>query len=298
MVFDFVKRRYIYISISLIAILIGIGFMVFHSVNGEGAFNYDVQFTGGTTISGPLGADFNTEDVKAVVTEATGDEKPQVNKVNSDEVAIKTVPLDDSQTSALISALAEKYGVDTKDLSAEKVSATMSKEMQKNAIISLVLACIAMLIYVSIRFRDLKIGASCIIALMCDAFAVLASYAIFRVPLDSSFIAAVLTVVGYSINASVVIFDRIRENKKRLGRNNFADLVNHSVSQTLRRSIFTSATVFFAVICLYIFGVQTVKEFTLPIATGVLAGAYSSIFISANVWYIFCDIDAKHNNKK
>jgi preprotein translocase SecF subunit len=115
--------------------------------------------------------------------------------------------------------------------------------------------------------------------------------------MNSAFIAAVLTVVGYSINASVVIFDRIRENKKKFGRKNYTDLVNHSVNQTMRRSIFTSLTVFFTVACLYVFGVQSVREFALPIAVGVVAGAYSSIFISANLWYVLCtSFDKKKNN--
>jgi preprotein translocase SecF subunit len=113
--------------------------------------------------------------------------------------------------------------------------------------------------------------------------------------MDSAFIAAVLTVVGYSINASVVIFDRIRENRKKLGRKNYTDLVNYSVNQTLRRSIFTSVTVFFAVACLYVFGVQSVREFAFPIAVGVVAGAYSSIFLSANVWYVLCTTFGKKN---
>lgn len=287
---DIVKHRFVYIAIAVVVILVGIGFMVFNSVNGNGAFNYDVQFVGGTSVEAALGQTFENKDVEALVAAATGDKAPQVQKVGNEgtTVTIKTQKLDDEKRTALSKALIEKYGIEETDISVQEVSATLSKEMQKNAVVSLLLACAAMLIYVSIRFREFKTGASCIIALAHDALVVLGSYAVFRVPMDSAFIAAVLTVVGYSINASVVIFDRVRENKKKLGRKNYADLVNHSVNQTLRRSIFTSATVFFAVVCLYIFGVQSVREFAFPISVGVVAGAYSSIFLSSNIWYMLC----------
>jgi preprotein translocase SecF subunit len=298
MFIDIVKHRYIYFSISIIVILIGIGFMIFNSVTGKGAFNYDVQFIGGTSIEVDLGQTFDNSDVTALVKEATG-ETPQVQKVGNSgtTVTIKTKKLDDDKRDALKDALVDKYGIERDSIGVQEVSATLSKEMQKNAVISVLLACIAMLIYVSIRFREVKTGASCILALVHDSLVVLGSYAVFRIPMNSAFIAAVLTVVGYSINASVVIFDRIRENKKKFGRKNYTDLVNHSVNQTMRRSIFTSLTVFFTVACLYVFGVQSVREFALPIAVGVVAGAYSSIFISANLWYVLCtSFDKKKNN--
>lgn len=297
MVFNFVKGRFVYIAISVIVILIGIGFMIFNSVNGNGAFNYDVQFVGGTSIEADLGMEFDNADVEKLLSENTGDSAPQVQKVdNGTTVAIKTVKLDDEQKEAVKAALTEKYQLSDENqnsMKIEDVSATLSKEMQKNAVISLLLACIAMLIYVSIRFKEFKTGASCILALVNDTLIVLGAYAVLRIPMDSAFIAAILTVVGYSINSSVVIFDRIRENKKRLGRKNYADLVNHSVSQTLRRSIFTSLTTFFAIAFLYIFGVQSVKEFALPISVGIVSGAYSSIFMSANIWYLLCQASEK-----
>ncbi len=294
MFIDVVKNRYIYIAISVIVILIGICFMVFNSITGKGAFNYDVQFIGGTSIEADLGQTFDNDEITQIVIDSTGDQAPQVQKIgDGTSVAIKTQKLEDDTRTALSDALVEKYGITEDSISVQEVSATLSKEMQKNALISVVLACVAMLIYVSIRFREFKTGASCIIALISDSLVVICTYAVFRVPMDSAFIAAVLTVLGYSINSSVVIFDRIRENKKTLGRTNYRDLVNHSVNQTFRRSIFTSATVFFTVICLYIFGVQSVKEFALPIAVGVVAGAYSSVFISANCWYILCTASKK-----
>ena len=289
MFIDYVKHRFTYVIIAVIAILIGVGFMVFNSVSGNGAFNYDVQFIGGTSVEANLEQEFDNNEITELVKSTTGDEDPQVQKVGDGKtVTIKTQALEDEARDALSTALMEKYGIPSENISVQEVSATLSKEMQKNAVISLVLACVAMLIYVSLRFREFKIGTSCILALVHDALIVTGAYAVFRIPMDSTFIAVVLTVVGYSINASVVIFDRVRENRKKLGRKNYADLVNHSVNQTLRRSIFTSLTVFFAVVCLYIFGVPSVKEVALPIAIGVVAGAYSSICLSANIWYILC----------
>lgn len=297
MVIDFVKGRFAYIGISLAVILVGICFMIFNSAKGNGAFNYDVQFVGGTSVEAVIGTDFNNDDIKKIVTDTCGDKNPQIQKVDDGKtVAVKTAKLDDEKKAALKSALAEKYNISDENLNSmkiEDVSATLSKEMQKNAVISLLLACIAMLIYVSIRFKEIVTGASCILALINDTMVVLGSYAILRIPMDSAFIAVILTVVGYSINASVVVFDRIRENKKTLGRKNYTELVNQSVSQTLRRSIFTSLTTFFAVACLYVFGVQSVKEFALPISIGIVAGAYSSVFMSANIWYILSNISNK-----
>ena len=159
--------------------------------------------------------------------------------------------------------------------------------MQEKAFLAVAVSCIAMLIYVSLRFRDFKIGASCIIALLHDALIVLACYAIFRIPLNNSFIAAILTVLGYSINASIVIFDRLRENKRRLGSRDSENVMNISIKQSMRRSLYTSLTTFFTILALYIFGVQSVKEFALPIVVGIICGTYSSVFLAGSLWYIF-----------
>jgi SecD/SecF fusion protein len=129
-------------------------------------------------------------------------------------------------------------------------------------------------------------GACSILALCHDALIVLGAYAVLRIPMGNSFIAAILTVLGYSINATIVIFDRIRENRSRVGRNNYEELVNVSVKQTLTRSLFTSLTTFFTVACLYVLGVDSVKEFVLPIAVGIVCGTFSSVCIAGNLWYV------------
>ena len=165
--------------------------------------------------------------------------------------------------------------------------------MTKNAILAVVLACLAMLIYVSLRFKDFRTGASSIIALIHDALIVLACYAVIRIPLSNSFIAAILTVLGCSINASIVIFDRVRENKNTHRRWTVEQLADVSVSQCMRRSIFTSLTTLFTIGALYILGVQSIKEFALPIVAGIIAGTWSSVLISVSVWFWFSKIGKK-----
>lgn len=170
--------------------------------------------------------------------------------------------------------------------------------MKKNSVLSIVISCVCMLIYVSLRFKDFNIGASSVLALCHDALIVTGSYALLRIPFNNNYIAVVLTILGYSINATIVIFDRLREDRKVIGRNNFEALVDTAVNQTLRRSIFTSLTVFFTVVCLCIWGVDSIKQFALPIAVGVVAGAYSSVFISGNIWYILASLRFKKKQAK
>ena len=143
-----------------------------------------------------------------------------------------------------------------------------------------------MLIYITARFKDVKMGASTVMTLLHDAFMTLAIFAILRIPLNYAFIAVLLTIMGYSINATIVIFDRLRENKSRMGRVDNTTLVNVSISQTLRRSVLTSATTLLMVISLYVMGVPSIRDFALPIAIGLIFGTYSSVFLSGSFWYM------------
>lgn len=288
---NIIKNKMIYIAVSIAVIIIGIGFMFYNSSQGNGMFNFDIQFTGGTSFEANLGKEFENSDIDAIVAEATGESGAQIQKIGSGEsVSIKTKALEDEQRDALIAALCEKYGIEKNDVTFSSVGATISGEMQEKAFMAVGISCLAMLIYVSLRFRDLKIGASCIIALLHDALIVLACYAVFRIPLNNSFIAAILTVLGYSINASIVIFDRVRENKRRFAGKGNEELINKSIMQSMRRSVFTSLTTFFTIASLYIFGVQSVKEFALPIVVGIICGTYSSVFIVGSLWYIFSGV--------
>ncbi len=284
-----VKNRFIFFAISIIVIVGGIASMVVNSINGNGAFNLDIQFTGGVSIQANIPDDASDADIKQIVVDVTGAEPSQTQIADMDNgksVILKFKELSDENTSAIQDKLIEKYEITEEDFTVQNVSATISSEMLRTSILSVVVACIAMLIYVSIRFKDIKKGSSAIIALCHDALIVLGAYALFRIPLNNNFIAAILTVLGYSINATIVIFDRIRENTRSVGRKNYESLVNLSVKQTMARSLFTSLTTFITVAALYIFGESSVRQFALPIAVGIICGTYSSICVAGNVWYM------------
>ncbi len=282
-----VKNRAIFLGVSILVILVGIGCMVFNSVRKNGAFNYDVEFIGGTSMEVNIGKSFDNNDVTNIIKDVTGETAPQVQKINDGtEVAIKTKSLDIETRTELQNKLKEKFELEDDAFTVQDVSATVSKDMIRDSILSVLIACVCMLIYISIRFRDFSMGLSSILALVHDTLVVLGAYALFRIPLNNSFIAAILTVLGYSINASIVIFDRIRENRSSLGRHNYEQLVNTSVKQTLTRSLFTSLTTFFCVAALWVLGVDSVKEFVFPIAVGIIAGTYSSVLVAGNIWYM------------
>lgn len=293
-----VENRFIYITISVVVILIGIAAMGFNAIKGNGAFNYDIQFEGGTSIQVDLGTEASDDEVSGVVKEVTGEAPAQLQSLEGTTKLIKTKSLDMETRNAVQQALMDKYGIEQDSFTIQDVSGTISGEMKKNALLSVVVACICMLIYVSIRFKDFNTGASAVIALCHDALIVLGSYAFFRIPLNNNFIAAILTVLGYSINATIVIFDRVRENRKSLGRNNFEALVDTSVKQTLTRSLFTSLTTFFTVAALYVLGVDSIKQFALPICVGVICGTYSSVFIAGNIWYLLSAATLKKKQSK
>ncbi len=293
---DIIKNKVIYFAVSIAVILIGIGFMIYNYSEGNGLFNLDIQFAGGTSIKvEKLGQEFNNDDISAIVSEVIND-GCQIQRLESIDTSsgdtnigfsIKIKNIENNQLSDIKNKICEKYNIKDEDIESTSISPTISGEMQNNAIMAVVVSCIAMLIYVSLRFRDIKIGSSCIIALVHDALIVLACYAIFRIPFNNSFIAAILTVLGYSINASIVIFDRLRENRRRLGSKNSADIMNVSINQSMRRSIYTSLTTFFTIVSLYVFGVQSIKEFALPIVVGIICGTYSSVFLVGSLWHMF-----------
>ena len=292
---NIIKNRYIYFSISIIIIIIGLGFMFYNNSQGKGFFNYDIQFTGGTSVEMSLeGKQVSNDDIKALLKDSIKLDNAQIQIVGEGKsVIIKTKSLTQDERIALTDALTKKYNLKDSDYSIRDISATISNEMKRTSILAILVSCIAMLIYVSVRFKNFKTGASAIIALTHDALILIAFYAILRIPLNDAFIAAILTVLGYSINATIVIFDRIRENKGRAGKLD-EKLINNGINQSLRRSIFTSLTTFFTVICLYIFGVESVKVFALPIAIGIVCGTYSSIFIAGPIWYMLNNIKAKN----
>ena len=287
----FVQKRKIFYAISCAVVAVGVVFMIVNASQGKGAFNYSLNFVGGTstTVTFDKSYDFATVESEIVpnIKEVTGAKEVLPQAVEgTNQIVFKTGTLTVDQREAFDKMMEEKYGVSNDNIAAETISSTISGEMRVDAVKSLVIALILMLIYIWIRFKDIKFGAAAIIALAHDALIVVVAYAISRYAVGTTFIAVVLTIIGYSINDTIVTFDRIRENqhnatnKKELG-----ELVNKSVSQTITRSLFTSLTTFFTVLALYIFGVADIKAFALPLMVGVICGTYSSICIASPVWY-------------
>lgn len=281
-----VENRKKFFAASLIVIIIGFAAMFLNAQADRGAFQYDVEFTGGTSFDLDLGQAYEQEDLQKLITDVTGQDSPQIQQViGTNEVTVKIQSIDSATRETLTNAILEAYPNAVMG-EVNDVSGTVSREMQTAAIKATLIAAVAMLLYISLRFRDFRAGCSAIIALLHDVLIVLAAYAVFRIPVNNTFIVVLLTILGYSINATIVIFDRIRENKSAFHANQTAEKINKSVSQTLARSINTSLTTFFTVGAIYVLGVPALKEFALPMMIGILAGAYSSVCISGSVWYV------------
>lgn len=282
-----IENRKIFFAVSVVLICIGLAAMAFNANAGRGALNWDVEFTGGTSMELDMGAEFENDTLEDIVREVTGQTSPQIQQViGTNSVGIKLQSIDSEMRVALMDAVTKEYP-DAELTEANDISGTVSGEMQQAAIKATLIACVAMLLYISLRFRDFRAGGSAIIALIHDVLIVLAAYAVLRIPVNQSFIAVLLTILGYSVNSTIVIFDRIRENKSAFQTGHAAEKINKSVSQTLARSINTSLTTLFTIGAIYILGVQSIKEFSLPLIVGIVAGAYSSICISGSVWYTF-----------
>lgn len=281
-----VENRKKFFAASLIVIIIGFAAMIFNAQAGRGAFQYDIEFTGGTSFDLDLGQDYEQEDLQKIITDVTGKDSPQVQQViGTNEVTVKIQSIDSATRETLTNAILEAYPNAVMG-EVNDVSGTVSHEMQTAAIKATLIAAVAMLLYISLRFHDFRAGGSAIIALLHDVLIVLTAYAVFRIPVNNTFIVVLLTILGYSINATIVIFDRIRENKSAFHANQTAEKINKSISQTLARSINTSLTTFFTVGAIYVLGVPALKEFALPMMIGILAGAYSSVCISGSIWYV------------
>ena len=289
---DFVGKSKYFFILSIIVILIGPAGMLMHEKNDGKILNYSLEFMGGTSTNVTFNEDYSIEEidekVKPVVQEVTGDANIQATKVSgSNQVIIKTRELSLDERTELSQKLNEKFGVDESTITAESISSTVSNEMRQDAIVAVIIAAICMLIYIWLRFKDIRFGASAVLALLHDVLIVLAFYAIARISVGNTFIACMLTIIGYSINASIVIFDRIREEMRgKTKSSDVAAVVNKSITQTLTRSIYTSLTTFIMVAVLYVMGVSSIKEFALPLMVGVVCGAYSSVCITGALWYV------------
>lgn len=280
-----VENRIKCFAISAVVIGAGLVSMFMNSSQGIGMLNWDIEFTGGTSFEIDMGNEYDQDEVLEVIESVTGESNIQFQSVlNSNQIVVKMKSIDSPTRSALENKIESTFK-DSEIISSADVSGVVSSQMQVSAIQAIIVACIAMLIYISFRFKDVRAGGSAIIALVHDVMIVLSAYSILRIPVDNAFIAVLLTVLGYSVNATIVIFDRVRENKINFPADKTIEKMNKSIQQTLGRSIHTSITTFLAVGSIYFLGVQSIKEFALPMMVGIVAGIYSSIFISASVWY-------------
>ncbi|MDE7133613.1 MAG: protein translocase subunit SecD [Lachnospiraceae bacterium] len=290
---DFLSKRNLFFGLSVAVILIGFVVMGVNKSQIDMPLNYSLDFVGGTSTTMTLNEDMSIEEIDAqivpLIEDITGDGNVQTTKVaGSNQVIIKTRTLNVQEREQFADTMVTNFGVDESSITAETISATVSSEMQADAIKAIVVATILMLLYIWFRFKDIRFGASSVIALIHDVLVVLAFYAIVRISVGNTFIACMLTIVGYSINATIVIFDRIRENlRDKKDRESLQDMVNKSISQTLSRSIFTSLTTFFMVAALEVFGVSSIREFALPLIAGIVCGTYSSICLTGAMWYVF-----------
>ena len=287
-----VSRKGIFFGVSLAVIVAGFVVMGVHKASSGDALNYSLEFKGGTattvTFSQAMTFEQSNAHVAPLIEEIAGSAVQIQTVQDSNEVIFKTSSLDVEQREALNEMFVDKFGVDEKLITSETISSVISSEMKSDTVIAVVVAIIFMLLYIRIRFKDLRFGLSSIIALLHDVLVVLAFYAVARVSVSNTFVACMLTIVGYSINATIVIFDRIRENMATMShKDDLKDVVDKSITQTMSRSIFTSLTTFIMVAVLYVLGVTSIRDFALPLMVGIVCGAYSSICLAGSLWYVF-----------
>lgn len=270
----------IWFSISIAVMIFGL-VMAFTT-----GLNFGIDFTGGTLMQFEIGQEFTVEEISELTSQFELDADILHAGLDEKEVIIKTKKdLSNQQRIEIFEVFKEKYNLeDSAFRKAEQFGPSMGAEIRNKALISILLASVGMLIYITFRFKSIKFGAAAIIALIHDTLIVLSIYAILRIPVNSPFIAAILTIVGYSINDTIVVFDRLRENLKYRKKETPFEIADTSIKQTLTRSINTSLTTLLVIGCLYVFGVESIKEFALPLLAGVLTGTYSSIFIASPVW--------------
>lgn len=289
---NFLSKRYVFFGLSAAVIVIGFVVMGINKSQMDMPLNYSLDFVGGTSTTMTLNEDMSIEEIDAqivpMIEDITGDGNVQTTKVaGSNQVIIKTRTLNVEERERFADTMTTNFGVDANSITAETISATVSSEMQADAIKAIIVSTVLMLLYIWFRFKDIRFGASSVLALIHDVLVVLAFYAIVKISVGNTFIACMLTIIGYSINATIVIFDRIRENlKDKKDKESLEEVLNRSISQTLSRSIFTSLTTFFMVASLEIFGVSSIREFALPLIAGIICGTYSSICLASAFWYV------------
>jgi len=283
--FDFVGKRNIFFIIVGVIFIVGI---VSFFARG---FKWDIDFVGGTILEYNINKDLTAEDtdnIYKLFNTAVGFDPSSVQKSGTEGVTIKSLTLDTDKRNAVYEAMAAQYNLTSADiLSANNVNPTVGKSLAQKTTIAVVVAVVLMLLYITIRF-DLRSGTAAVLSLVFDLFVMLTFYSLSHTPMNISVIAAFLTILGYSINATIIVFDRIRENvrlKKGTGTE-FGQIVNLGICQTTVRAVNTTLTVLITTVCVYIFGVQSIKDFVLPLMIGVISGIFSSICLSGSTWVL------------
>jgi len=292
-----IKSKWICLGISLVIILAGV---VSFFIQG---FNLDIDFTGGTTITVDMeGKTFDIADAEKLISDTLGFKASNVQKADGNlliNISADGKALSPEQRESLFAAIKTKYVLsETNDPSFDSIDPTIGKELRQSAILSCIIALILMLAYITFRF-DLSSGLAAVLSLAHNVFVLLAIYTIFQLNINTTFIAAILTIVGYSINDTIVTFDRIREIGRKVRKTPFSAIANMGVNETVTRSIFTSVTTLLTIVVLYVIGVTSIKEFALPIIVGIIVGTYSSIFIASPLWAMFKKdkVQTSNNNK-
>lgn len=289
---NFLGKKKAFFGISIALVLVGFVFMGINGGQGKGVLNYSLEFKGGTSTNVTFDQEYSLEEIDKnivpLIEDATDDNNVQVQKVEgTNQVIFKTQTLGLDKREAFNKAMVDNFKVNEDEITTENISSTVSSEMRQDAVIAVLIATICMLLYIWFRFKDIRFATSAVLALLHDVLVVLTFYVIARVSVGNTFIACMLTIVGYSINATIVIFDRIREEMKTKKRGeDLAVLVNRCITRTLTRSIYTSLTTFVMVAVLYIMGVSSIKEFALPLMVGIVCGAYSSVCVTGALWYV------------
>lgn len=288
---DFISKKGIFFGISAAIILAGFVVMGINKAGTGDALNYSLDFKGGTATTVVFQQEMTLEKANSEVVprieELTGSTVQIQTVQDSNEVIFKTNTLNMDQREALNQMFQNDFGVDLSQITSETISSTISDEMKSDTLLAVFVSMICMLIYIRIRFSDIRFGISSILALLHDVLVVLAFYAAAKISVSNTFVACMLTIVGYSINATIVIFDRVRENMAAVSKEDLKVTVNKSITQTMSRSIFTSLTTYIMVAVLYIMGVTSIRDFALPLMVGIVCGAYSSVCLAGSFWYLF-----------
>ena len=286
-IFPFTKHGIKYVIVFGVVIVALVASLIIGKAKTGNSLNYGLDFMGGTSTEIVFSGNApSNQELEQLVKDSIG--KPgEVVQIQGEEAAIiKTEVLSLAEKAKLEAALNEKYGVSGEDITSTSISGTVSGEMKSDAVVAVLVATVCMMLYIWIRFKNLGFAASSVLALCHDVLFVLMVYAVSRISVGNAFIACMLTLVGYSINATIVVFDRIRENmKEKLKKDSVEDVVNSSISQTISRSINTSLTTFVMVLALSVFGVSSIREFSVPLMAGIVCGAYSSVFLAGTLWY-------------